>query len=298
MAPLRIVDAHHHLWDLDKHFHPWLSPRPVPPSMAGDVTLIAKNFLVDDFRAGFGHHNVVKSVHVEAGFDPAAPVAETEWLQGVADAEGFPHAIVAKVEIQSDEAERLMERHAAFANVRGIRHMINWHDDPSKTYTGEKFLENDRWLANYGLLRKFGYSFDLQIYPGQMEAAAALVAKHPDIPVAIDHSGMPVDREPEELQRWRDGLKTLARLPHVSIKISGLGMVDHDWTIESIRPFVLTMIDIFGPDRAMFGSNFPVDSLYGSYEALFDAFDEITRDFSGDERAALFAGTAERFYRI
>ena len=75
-------------------------------------------------------------------------------------------------------------------------------------------------------------------------------------------------------------------------------MCDHHWTIDSIRPFVLTIIDTFGPRRCMFGSNFPVDKLYSSYEALFDAFDMITKDFSAAERNELFAGTAERFYRI
>jgi predicted TIM-barrel fold metal-dependent hydrolase len=298
MTPSRIVDAHHHLFDLDNAFYPWLSPRPVPPSMAGDVTPIAKPYKIEDFRAEFSHHNVVKSVHIEGGYDPQSPLSETRWLQAVADQHGYPHAIVAKVELQSPDAERLMGDHKAYRNVRGIRHMINWHDDMSKTYTLERFLDNPAWVQNYGLLRKFGFSFDLQIYPRQMDQAAALVARHPDIPVVLDHAGMPIDREPAEIDVWRNGLKTLAALPHVSIKISGLGMCDHHWTIDSIRPFVLTIIDTFGPRRCMFGSNFPVDKLYSSYEALFDAFDMITKDFSAAERNELFAGTAERFYRI
>ncbi len=298
MSGLRIVDAHHHLIDFDNRLYPWLSPRPARPSMIGDVTSIARPYLLDDYRADFEDLNVVKSVHVEAGFDPKAPVDETRWLQGIADANGFPHAIVAKIEMQSDDAEKLMDQHKAYANVRGIRHMINWHDDPAKTYSGEKFLENDRWLANYGLLAKYGYSFDLQIYPRQMREAAALVARHPDIPVVLDHSGMPVDREEEEIAIWREGIMRLAALPHVMVKLSGLGMVDHKWTIESLRPFVLFMIDAFGPKRAMFGSNFPVDRLYSSYDTLVSAFDTITCEFSDDERADLFAGTAERFYRI
>jgi len=298
MTPSRIVDAHHHLFDLDNAFYPWLSPRPVPPSMAGDVTPIAKPYKIEDFRAEFGHHNVVKSVHVEGGYDPRSPLSETRWLQSVADQHGYPHAIVAKVELQSPNAERLMEGHKEYQKVRGIRHMINWHDEMSKTYTLERFLDNPAWVQNYALLRKFGFSFDLQIYPRQMDQAAALVARHPDIPVVLDHAGMPIDREPAEIDIWRNGLKTLAALPHVSIKISGLGMCDHHWTIDSIRPFVLTIIDAFGPRRCMFGSNFPVDKLYSSYEALFDAFDVITKDFSAAERDELFAGTAERFYRI
>ncbi len=298
MPVKRIVDSHFHLFDLEHAFYPWLSPRPVPQGMAGDVTPIARPYSIDDYRAEFGHHRVVKAVHVEAGYDPAAPVAETRWLQSVADAHGFPHAIVAKVALHEDDAEAQMERHAAHRNVRGVRHMLNWHADASKTYTPRNFLDDPPWVANYAKLARFGFSFDLQIYAGQMRQAADLAARHPDIPVVLDHGGMPVDRAPEDIARWREGLSQLAAVPHVAIKISGLGMCDHQWTTDSIRPFVLTIIELFGPERCMFGSNFPVDKLYSSFATLFDAFDAITRGFTESERDLLFAGTAEKFYRI
>jgi predicted TIM-barrel fold metal-dependent hydrolase len=298
MAIARIVDAHHHLIDLDQVFYPWLSPKPTPPSMSGDTSKIAKPYLIDDYRAEFGSLNVVKSVHVEAGYDPANPVGETEWVQGIADKNGFPYAIVAKIEMQKDDAERLMERQKAFKNVCGIRHMLNWHADPSKTYTGENFLDNAKWAANYAKLARHGLSFDFQLYAGQMAQAAKLIADNKRIAVVIDHAGMPVDCAPEDLERWRQGIRTLAAIPHVSMMISGLGMCDHNWTIDSIRPFVLTLIEAFGPKRCMFGSNFPFDKLHSTYENLFNSFDAITKDFSSSERDDMFAGTAERFYRI
>ena len=198
MAISRIVDAHHHLLNLDRVFYPWLSPKPTPPSMSGDTSKIAKPYLIDGYRAEFGHHNVVKSVHVEAGYDPANPVGETEWIQSIADKHGFPHAIVAKIEMQKDDAEDLMRRHEAFRNVRGIRHMLNWHADPSKTDTGEKFLDNGKWTANYAKLAKYGLFFDFQLYAGQMAQAGKLIAAHDRIPVVIDHAGMPIDRSPED----------------------------------------------------------------------------------------------------
>ncbi|MDQ6432543.1 amidohydrolase family protein [Mesorhizobium sp. LHD-90] len=298
MPGLRIVDAHHHLWDLNHIHYPWLSMRPVPPTICGNITPITDNFTIDRYIKGFGHHNVVKSAHVEAGCDPAKAVEETEWLQGIADAHGYPHAIVAKIEMHREDAQSHMERHKAFANVRGIRQMINWHSDMSKVYAPENYLEHDTWRKNFAMLSGYGLSFDLQIYAGQMRQAHDLLKANPGVPVAIDHSGMPIDRNLPQLKEWRDGLKLLAQLDHVTIKLSGLGMVDHKWTTESIRPYVLTMIDIFGPQRAMFGSNFPVDSLYSDFETLFDSYDTITHDFSADERDMLFAGTAERFYRI
>ena len=298
MTSLRIVDAHHHLWDLNHIHYPWLSNRPVGPSICGDITPITDNFTLDRYLAGFGRHNVVKSVHVEAGCDPEKAVEETAWLQGIADEHGYPHAIVAKVELHQSDAGAVIEKQASFANVRGIRQMINWHSDLSKVYAPENYLEHSTWLENFGLLARHGLSFDMQIYAGQMGQAYDLLKKHPDIPVVIDHSGMPVDRSMPDLKAWKAWLARLATLDHVFIKISGLGMVDHSWNVESIRPYLYTMIDLFGPKRAMFGSNFPVDRLYSSFETLFDAFDTVTSEFSADEREDLFAGTAERFYRI
>lgn len=202
------------------------------------------------------------------------------------------------MELHQPDAAEVIEKQAAFANVRGIRQMINWHSDLSKVYAPENYLEHSTWLENFGLLGRHGLSFDMQIYAGQMEQAYQLLKKHPDVPVAIDHSGMPVDRSMADLKAWKEGLSRLATLDHVHIKMSGLGMVDHEWNIESIRPYIYTMIDLFEPKRAMFGSNFPVDRLYSSFERLFDAFDTVTSNFSDSERADLFAGTAERFYRI
>ncbi len=298
MSKLRIVDAHHHLWNLNDIHYPWLANRPVGPSICGDVTPITDNFTIDRYLAGFGHHNVVKSVHVEAGADPAKAVDETEWLQNISDKHGYPHAIVAKVEMHKDDAQAVMERHSSFKNVRGIRQMINWHADMSKVYAPQNYLEHPTWLENFAHFVRYGLSFDLQVYWGQMEQACQLFRQNEKTPVVIDHSGMPVDRGFEDLKNWRGGLRRLAELDQVCIKISGLGMVDHKWTVESIRPYIFTMIETFGPNRVMFGSNFPVDKLYSSFETLFDAYDEITRDFSADEREQMFAKTAERFYRI
>jgi predicted TIM-barrel fold metal-dependent hydrolase len=298
VSDLRIVDAHYHLWDLNLIRYPWLSNRPVGPSICGDVTPITDNFTLDRYIAGFGRHNVVKSVHVEAGCDPSRAVDETAWLQGVADTHGHPHAIVAKVEMHRPDAQSIIEQHLVHKNVRGIRQMINWHRDLSKVYAPENYLEHDLWKQNFALLGRHGLSFDMQIYAGQMDLAYALLKANPGIPVVIDHSGMPVDRGFEDLKSWRNGLRRLAELDHVFIKMSGLGMVDHRWTVESIRPYIHTMIETFGPKRAMFGSNFPVDKLYSDFETLFDAFDEVTRDFTQTERSQLFASTAESFYRI
>jgi predicted TIM-barrel fold metal-dependent hydrolase len=148
------------------------------------------------------------------------------------------------------------------------------------------------------LLQKYDLSFDLQIYASQMHDAAELAARHEGTTIILDHAGMPIDRDPESLALWHRGMQELAVQPNVSVKLSGLGMTDWRWTSGSIRPFILSTIDYFGVDRCMFASNFPVDRIYSSFETLYDAFAEIVADFSLDEQATLFGGTAARVYRL
>ena len=137
----------------------------------------------------------------------------------------------------------------------------------------------------------------MQIYYPQMEYAYDLARTYPDTQIILNHTGMPVDRDPEDLAAWRKAMVRLAEAPNVACKISGLGMGDWKWTVDSIRPFVLHAIEAFGADRCMFASNFPVDKLFSSYDDLFNAFKAITRGFSAEERRKLFHDNAARFYR-
>jgi predicted TIM-barrel fold metal-dependent hydrolase len=294
----QIVDAHMHLWDLDKIPYPWLTP-PLPVGITGDVSAIAKTYLLDDYlRDAGGKHRVTKIVHVEAGADPAASLAETRWLQGVANARGYPQAIVAHAELNSTGVEALLEQHASHPNVRGIRQIINWHPDPNKTYTPRDLLADPAWEKGFALLRKHHFSFDLQIYPSQMPAAARLAGRYPDTAMILNHTGMPVDRDAAGLEAWRNGMQALAQRPNIAVKISGLAMLDWHWSLDSLRPFVLQTVELFGADRCLFASNFPVDRLFGSFERQYDAYQSLVATFSPAERTKMFVTNAERIYRI
>lgn len=297
MAKRRIVDAHHHLWDLGRGYnYPWLQDAPSGEGLLGDIAPIARDYKLAAYRLDTSNYELVKSVHIEAV--PADAVEETRWLQGVAETGGFPHAIVARVELQKPDAERSIAEHRRFATLRGIRHIVNFHANPKWSFTDHDFLQDDAWLKGFPLLRKYDLSFDLQLYPGQMKAAARLARDNPETQVILNHTGMPVERDTGGIAAWRNGMKALAACENVAAKISGLGMVDHGWNTASIRPFVLETIEIFGVERAMFGSNFPVDRLYGSFDALYGAFEAIVSGFSDTEQAKLFHDNARRFYRI
>lgn len=325
---MRIVDPHIHLWDLDTHHYPWLANPGI--SFVGDTRALKHNYLIADFladadSAGSGdaaeapvvdhataaatnpsatpeRFELIKAVHIDANHDPADPVAETRWLQAVADgaaSRGMPNAIVAGADLSADHVEAVLAAHAAFPNTRGIRQILNVHANPLYDYVGRHFMHDPVWRRNFGLLRKYRLSFDLQLYPAQMPEAVALARENPHTPFIVNHAGMFVDRDSVDGWRaWRDGLRALAACDNVTCKISGLAMFDHEWTVDSLRPYVLETIDAFGVERAMFASNFPVDRLFGSYHALWSAYAAIVNAASDDEKAALFCHNAERVYRI
>ena len=293
-----IIDPHHHLWDLEHYRYPWLQDG-VAPIVFGDYEPIRKSYLIENFLDDARNQNVVKSVHVDVGYDRTDPAGETRWLQSVADQHGFPHGIVGYADLGRPDVQSLLEAHAQFRNIRGIRHTLNYHRDPVKTYLDRPDVMNGTdWRKGFALLRRFDFSFDLQIYYPQMDDAYDVARNFPDTQIILNHTGMPVDRTAEELEGWRKAMTRLAEAPNVACKISGLGMGDRKWTVDSIRPFVLHAIDAFGTERCMFASNFPVDKLFSSYDDIFNAFKTITKDFSAEERRAMFHDNAATFYRI
>lgn len=291
------VDAHVHLWDLHHIRYPWLMP-PFGEGPAGKTEAIAVNYGLDDYLADAAKWNVRGIVHVDAGADPADALKETEWLQAMADRRGMPNAIIAFAALNDPDLERLLAHHAAHANVRGIRHIVGWHPDPVKSYAKRDVIRDAGWQAGFGLLRKYNLSFDCQIYPSQFGAFAALAARHPDVPVILNHLGMPILADPDGESMWRDGLKTLAALPHLHIKLSGVGFIRRRWRVENIRPFLLTATDLFGPQRCLVASDFPTDKLFDSFDAHMSAYHQILAGFSEDEQRAMFGGNAVRVYRL
>jgi predicted TIM-barrel fold metal-dependent hydrolase len=298
---MQIVDAHHHLWDLEANSYPWLKPETRHP--AGDLAPICKSYLLADFLEDARNLELVKSVHVQAEIDRADPARETAWLQRIADTPGsggFPHGIVAFADPADPKVEAMLEAHAGYPNVRGIRFLLNYEAGAPlycATSRGD-WLTDRQWRQGYALLQKYQLSFDLQIFWQQMTDAADLARAFPDIQLILNHTGMPRSRAPDYVANWRQGMRKLAEAPNVAAKISGLAMFHHGWTPEVIRPFVLDTIEIFGVERCMFASNFPVDKLQSSYDTLWNAFDRITADFSQDERRRLFHDNAVRYYRL
>ncbi len=298
MVGLPFVDAHFHLWDLERIRYPWLSPPFSDDGPNGSVEPIARTYLPADYRRDLDGWHLVGAVHVEAGADPSAALQETRWLQGLADAYGLPDAIVGFAQLESPDADRLLEAQASHRSVRGIRQIINWHRDPARSYTPHDLTLDPAWRTGFGLLARHGLSFDLQCYPSQMATMASLIARHPDTVVIVNHAGMPIDDDSNGREVWREGMKALSSLPNVGVKLSGFGLADRHWTQKSIEPIVLETLEVFGTDRCMFATDVPTDKLFGSVDAHLSAYHAIVAGFSEDERLDLFARNAIRHYRL
>ncbi|WP_213981762.1 amidohydrolase family protein [Sphingomonas sp. dw_22] len=298
MRDLPFIDAHVHLWDLERIRYPWLMPPFGHDGPNGSVEAIARTYMLPDYFADASGWDVRGIVHIDAGAVPEAALDETDWLQDMADDGGLPSAIVAFAALDHPGVEMLLQAHAQRRNVRGIRHIVNWHADPNRTYTPRDVTQDEAWQRGFALLGKYGLSFDLQAYPAQFPALARLIERHPEVPVIVNHCGMMVPGDPDGRGEWRAGMAALASCANVSVKISGIGFAYRPWNLEEARSYVRETIDIFGAHRAMFASDVPTDKLFGSFDRHLLAYRTIISDLTLPEQRALFAGNANRIYRL
>ena len=293
------IDSHFHFFDYSLHDSNAARIEKAGSTLLGDFTPLLKDYGVADYRTDLAGHNFVKMVHIEADWDPNDPIGETRWLQGIADLHGVPHGIVGKADLAAPDLESVLEQQCAFANFRGIRQGANWDDDPGFCLTDRPHLMGEpAWRRGYPKLAKYGLTFDHNVNFHQLSELAALMREAPDVRCVVCHFGFPIRRTAEALEVWRAGIAEVAACPNAFVKLSGITMTDHDWTTDSIRPFFLESIEAFGPARCMFGSNFPVDKLFGGFDRIFGAYYEIVADFSEDEKRAMFHDTAATFYRL
>jgi predicted TIM-barrel fold metal-dependent hydrolase len=296
---LPIVDAHHHLWDLEGGLtYPWLTSN--EHAYMGDNSALRRTYMPPEYRRDTALHNVIATVHVEAECDRRYQVQETAWLTQLAAKHGMPNAIVAHAWIDEPDSEEIIIRQKAFPLVRGIRTKPIISQGPADSVRGRpRSLQDRKWREGLGLLEKHDLSWDLRVTWWHLEEAAEALCEHPGLRVALNHTGYPLDRSPDALKVWRRGMEALAALPNnVHCKISGLTVLGEPWTRAANEPIILEAIRIFGVDRCMFASNFPVDELKGSWDYLFGTFKSVTARMPLSDRRKLFAENALRFYRI
>ncbi len=293
-----MVDAHHHFWDPTRNLHPWLAPGVSIPFRYGDYDSIKGPYLPEDLRRDSAGHDLRETVYVETEWDPADPLGETRYAAGLSERHGWPDAIVAQAWLDRADVAEVLAGQAAEGRVRSVRHKPGGPARPDAVGRGARTLMSDEtWRRGYALLERHGLHFDLQTPWWNLDEAARLADDFPGTTIVLNHAGLPADRGDADLLAWRAHLDRFAARPNTAIKISGLGLRDRPWSVAGNRRVVEEAIAAFGPARAMFASNFPVDRLCGSYDTIMTGFKRIVAGRPAAEQAALFCGTARRIYR-
>jgi predicted TIM-barrel fold metal-dependent hydrolase len=296
---LPIVDAHHHLWDLGKGHYPWLQDEYHDGFFLGNYHSLCRDFLPEHFLALTEKQKLVGTVHVEAERARDEQVAETRWLEQMNERYGFPNAIVAHAWFDREDSAEILAAQAARPLVRGIRSKPVTSASPLESVAGAKgTMQDPKWLEGFSRLAEHNLSWDLRVPPWHLADAAEVAAMFPQIQIALNHTGFAWDRSPQGMVRWRQGLEALALQPNVHIKLSEFGLKDSPWNFDDNRVVVLTALEVFGPERCMFASNFPVAGLRASYDTIADGLAAMLAPLGRAAQEAVFAGNARRFYRL
>ena len=284
MPEFQIIDTHVHLMDTGRLRYPEIEA--AGPKLAGD-------FLMADFDRLRGGVEVEKLVFLEVAVPDEQQLDEARFVQNLASREPRIGAIVAAARIERGAAvAEDLEPLAEVPLVRGIRRLIQVHPEPDYCSRPE-FIEGVRTVG------RFGMHFEICIYHPQLRAAIELARACPDIPIILDHIGKPGILH-DLIEPWWSQLRTLASLDNVVCKLSGvITEADHErWTEANVRPHIDRVLDVFGPERVIFGSDWPVSELTHSYADWVGIVDRALSGLSDDERRAVFRDNAARFYRL
>jgi len=242
----------------------------------GDPTPIQKDYLAADLIEDARDFELVGSTHIQVGVDEEDAVKETRWLQSISEiGPNLPTAIVAFADLRCDDLEEQISLHQQSKRFRGIRQIIGRHPAEDRK-TGSSLLIGDpNFVRGLKLLERLELSFDLQLIESQYGTTQRMFEALPKLSIAICHFASPWDLSKDGFKRWRLAMKPFSDMPNVCMKFSGFGMFRPDWTVDDIKPFIETALELFGPKRCMAGSNFPVDKLYGGYDRIWLALNEL-----------------------
>jgi predicted TIM-barrel fold metal-dependent hydrolase len=298
MRPPRIIDAHHHLWDLDRIYYPWLTDEIVPDFLFGDYAKIRKAYLPDDMRAQMRGWNVEMTVHVEAERADSERLNETAWLSEMHERFRLPNAIIGHVWLADPNVEDVLRQHMQYPLFRGVRSKPRTGKTAREAnLTGQATMSDPLWRRGLKLLERLGLIYDFRVPYYHLKEGADLPALCPNLQFVVNHAGLPRDRSSEGLAIWREGMRALAAHPNVAVKVSGLSLPGMPWTVDTQGAVIQETIDVFGIDRCMFASNFPPDNCVTEYAPMMEAFETIVQGFSDDERDRYFYANAKKFYR-
>jgi predicted TIM-barrel fold metal-dependent hydrolase len=291
----KAIDAHFHIWR--QQDQPWLVG-PMVPRIFGPYETIRRDYPIGEFLADNEGSGVEKGIYVQTNWAKEDFEREVAFLQRTADETGWPHAIVGYADMTVDDVRPQIDRLMKYKLLRGVRMQLHWHETPEFRFAPDARQVIDPAVKrNVARLKDYNLSFDLQLFAAQMKDGLELVSENPQTNFILTHCGMLTSAEPEVVELWKDGLRTLAKAPNLYAKLSGLGTFIHRNEPALISLIYDAAIEILGSDRLMFGSNFPIEKIWTSHAELMAAHRAAAEKHSGADQANLFWNTAEKVYR-
>jgi predicted TIM-barrel fold metal-dependent hydrolase len=266
------------------------------PRIFGPYEPIRRDYPIEEFLADCQPAGVTEAVYVQANWAPDRFIDEAEFVAEASDRAGFPIAVVAYADMLADDVRPQLDRLARNGRVRGVRMQLHWHENPLYRFaSGPDLARDPRLQVNVARLAEYDWCFDLQVFARQMAGAAELAAACPDVTFVLQHAGMLEDRSAEGVAAWRAGMERLAAQRNVVSKLSGLGTFLRANDPAHIRFVAAETLALFGAERCLFGSNFPIEKLWTGYGDLMDAHRAAVPE---EARPQVFGNTARRVYRL
>jgi L-fuconolactonase len=273
-----VIDSHVHFWKYNKITYAWIDDT---------MKTIRKDHLPVHLEPTLKRNGVDGCIAVQADQSEV----ETRFLAELANTYPFIKGVIGWTDLKAPDAEKKLSELKAYSSIKGIRHVVQ--DEP------DDFLYDASFRSGVSLLKNFGFTYDVLIYPRQLRAAADFVAAFPELTLVLDHCAKPVIRN-KEINEWAAGIRDLASHPDLSCKLSGLFTEAKwkEWSPADFYPYLDVVVDAFGPGRLMFGSDWPVMLLSGIYVQWKSLLEKYMEKFLPEEKEAIFGGNAERIYGL
>jgi predicted TIM-barrel fold metal-dependent hydrolase len=269
------------------------------PRIFGPYQAVRRDYLAGEYAADARPSGVIRSVHIQANVAPGKAVDEVAWAAASGRRAGLVQAVVAFADLSAPDVGDLLDRQLAYPAMRGIRQQLHWHPDPAwRSAPVPDLMLNPGWQRGLREATRRSLHFELQVFPNQYVHALRLVEAFSDTTFVLLHAGMPADRSPDGMAFWRQGLARFAARPNVLVKLSGLGTFTRRCRQDEWQPVIETTIDLFGPDRCMFGSNFPIEKLWTDYATLISVFRASLSRYTPGEQRQVLHDVATRTYQL
>lgn len=295
-----IIDCHVHFIDneqieyphfqkIDQHF----------VNLVGDYSDLPRKYLPPDYLKETQGFNVVKTIMAE--FVSKDPLKEVKWAQQLANRFGHPHGIIALASPLDPNFEYLLKEYGQIPNVRSIREHLLWDpNDPGKCFAPRNgILLEKKWRKNFAKLKKYGFNWEFEIFAHQIPEAENLAREFPDINMILHPMGWPLDLSKKGFAMWKKNMHSFSKFKNVAVKITAIGCIFKNWTIQQIHPWIREAIEIFGPHRSLLGSHMPLEKLdHHTFKQLYEAYQEIVKDMSVQDQENIFHNAALKWYRL